>query len=414
MRNSCFASSAWIAAVADRSDRGTSMLSHARIAESAGPHRPLVLRSRSAVGSKRRCAFSTTTRRAGTSRVLRAMRTSFGTEIRPNKGVVACLLALSLPPRLSRRCRMSRSARSGAPKIAFGSWAFSFGPFADAPWSFERLCEYAADCGYDGVEINGFRPHPHWEDFRDDADYEALRALRDRLGIEFSGYAPDFTDLPPAEAPTADYLRAIAGAVAFCVALDIPLLRVDTISPPVPLPEAEYELRFGRLVETWRAAAQYCAESSVTLVWEFEPGFWLNRPSEVLRLVTTIDHPNFRILFDSSHAYTGAVAGARQGDDPELLPNGVVEYAELLKPYIGHLHLIDSDGSLHDDETSDHLPFGDGRIDFPSVIAALEPVATALPWWTVDFCFCPTTERDARTAVPFVRSLDMSEVGAHE
>jgi hypothetical protein len=26
-----------------------------------------------------------------------------------------------------------------APKIAFGSWAFSFGPFANDPWSFERV-----------------------------------------------------------------------------------------------------------------------------------------------------------------------------------------------------------------------------------------------------------------------------------
>jgi sugar phosphate isomerase/epimerase len=309
---------------------------------------------------------------------------------------------------------MNGSASTGAPKIAFGSWAFSFGPFADEPWSFERLCEYAAASGYDGVEINGFRPHPHWEDYSSDADYETLRALRDRLGIGFSGYAPDFTQVPPAEVPTSDYLRTIAGAVGFCAALDIPILRVDTISTPASLPAAEYERRFNRLVESWRAAAQYCADASVLLVWEFEPGFWLNRPSEVLRLVTAVDHPNFKILFDSSHAYTGAVAGARQGDDPELLRDGVTEYAELLKDHIGHLHLIDSDGSLHDDETSEHLPFGAGHIDFPSVISALAPVARTLPWWTVDFCFCPTTEQDGRTAVPFVRSLVDSAVGAHE
>ncbi|MCU1596992.1 MAG: hypothetical protein JWQ47_731 [Glaciihabitans sp.] len=309
---------------------------------------------------------------------------------------------------------MSGSARPGGPKIAFGSWAFSFGPFEKEPWSFERLCEFAAASGYDGVEINGFRPHPHWEDYSSDADYEPLRALRDRLGIEFSGYAPDFTEVPPAEVPTADYLRTVAGAAAFCAALDIPILRVDTIRAPGPLPEAEYGRRFEHLIETWRVAAQYCADASVLLVWEFEPGFWLNRPSEVLRLVTAVDHPNFKILFDSSHAYTGAVAGARQGDDPELLPGGVAEYAELLKAHIGHLHLIDSDGSLHDDETSEHLPFGAGQIDFPSIISALEPVASTLPWWTVDFCFCPTTEQDGRTAVPFVRSLVESEVGAHE
>lgn len=296
-------------------------------------------------------------------------------------------------------------SQSQLPRVSFGSWAFSFGPFANDPWTFERLCEYAAESGYDGVEVNGFRPHPHWEDYTSEADYYELRGLSERLGIDFSGYAPDFTAVPPAKVETADYLRVIAGAVGFCEALGIPILRVDTISAPEPLPANEFERRFARLVETWRAAAEYCAEHSVRLVWEFEPGFWLNRPSEVVRLLKGVNHPNFKVLFDTSHAYTGGVAGGRQGEDPELLTGGVVEYAELIKPYLGHIHLIDSDGSLHDNETSGHLPFGDGVVDFPPVIAALQPEASDLPWWTVDFCFCPTTERDGRVAVPFVRSL---------
>ena len=39
------------------------------------------------------------------------------------------------------------------PKFSFGSWAFSFGPFADDPWSFDRFVDYAVDAGYDGIEI---------------------------------------------------------------------------------------------------------------------------------------------------------------------------------------------------------------------------------------------------------------------
>ena len=33
---------------------------------------------------------------------------------------------------------------ASVPKLSLGSWAFSFGPFASAPWSFDRLCAYAA------------------------------------------------------------------------------------------------------------------------------------------------------------------------------------------------------------------------------------------------------------------------------
>jgi hypothetical protein len=39
------------------------------------------------------------------------------------------------------------------------------------------------------------------------------------------------------------------------------------------------------------------------------------------------------------------------------------------------------------------------------VLRNLRPALDRLPWWGIDFCFCATTERDGRTAVPFVRSL---------
>jgi sugar phosphate isomerase/epimerase len=303
------------------------------------------------------------------------------------------------------------ATRVAVPRIAFGSWAFAFGPFAADPWPFDRLCRYAAGAGYDGVEINGFRPHPHDEDFDTDARCAELSARIADLGLGISGYAPDFTTVPPAEAPLDDYLARLDSVLAFCRRMGIGILRTDSVSPPGPLPAGEHEQRFGRLVRAWREAARRCADAGVRLVWEFEPGFWLNRPSQVIRLLAEVGHANFRVLFDTSHAYTGAVAGARHGTEPELLNGGAVEYARLLAPWLGHLHLIDSDGSLHDEETSAHLPFGTGRLDFPAVLAALHPGAAGLPWWTVDFCFCPTTERDAVSAVPVVRQLIAATAG---
>jgi hypothetical protein len=67
--------------------------------------------------------------------------------------------------------------------------------------------------------------------------------------------------------------------------------------------------------------------------------------------------------------------------------------------------LIDSDGSLHNNETSAHLPFGSGKVDFRGVLQALRPAIDSLDWWGVDFCFCATTEADAPNAPPYVRSL---------
>jgi sugar phosphate isomerase/epimerase len=297
------------------------------------------------------------------------------------------------------------------PRIALGSWAFAFGPFAQQPWSFERLCRYAAEHGYDGVEINGFRPHPHDEEFDSDERCAKLAGQIEELGLGISAYAPDFGTVPPAEVPTGRYLERLDSVLAFCRRMAIGIVRVDSVSPPAEMSQPDWSRRFAHLATTWRAAAARCADDGVTMVWEFEPGFWLNRPSDVVRLLAEVGHPNFRVLFDTSHAYTGAVAGARHDGDPERLIGGAVHYAQQLRPWLGHLHLIDSDGSLHDDETSAHLPFGTGKVDFGAVLAALQPGVGELPWWTVDFCFWPGTERDAAEAVPLVRELAAQAVG---
>ena len=50
--------------------------------------------------------------------------------------------------------------------------------------------------------------------------------------------------------------------------------------------------------------------------------------------------------------------GARQPGKKEVLPGGCLELARRLRGKINHIHLIDSDGTLHGEETSSHAPFG--------------------------------------------------------
>jgi sugar phosphate isomerase/epimerase len=118
-----------------------------------------------------------------------------------------------------------------------------------------------------------------------------------------------------------------------------------------------------------------------------------------------VGHDNFKLLFDFSHAYMGAVVGARQTGEREVLDGGVAEYGRLVGDHIGHVHLIDSDGTLHNNETSTHEAFGAGDIDFEDVLPALRPFIGDLPWWCVDFCFNPRTPTAAGDAVPVVRRL---------
>jgi sugar phosphate isomerase/epimerase len=102
-----------------------------------------------------------------------------------------------------------------------------------------------------------------------------------------------------------------------------------------------------------------------------------------------VDHPNFSILFDSCHAYMCAVMASRQLGEKETLPKGVVQFAYMLTGKIGHIHLIDSDETLHDNETSSHAPLGTGKINFDEVIPAIMDAGYDDQWWTIDLCFWP-------------------------
>ncbi len=291
------------------------------------------------------------------------------------------------------------------PKFSIGSWAFSFGPFENNPWSFDQFLKYSAQAGYDGIEINGFHPHPHPDVYNTKQKCLELKKEIEGYDLGISGYAPDFRDVPPATVPILDHLKAIEKSLSFCNNMDINVLRVDTISPPGELNPEEYDRRFKQLAHTWNQAATVCENAGVLLVWEFEPGFWLNKPREIREIIEAVNHENFKALFDTSHANMCAVVGARQSGEHEVLNGGIVELAKNLEGHIGHFHLIDSDGSLHDEETSTHTPFGEGNIDFKEVIAAMRDEVEPLEWWCFDFCFCPTTEVDARKAIPYVENV---------
>ena len=74
---------------------------------------------------------------------------------------------------------------------------------------------------------------------------------------------------------------------------------------------------------------------------------------------------------------------------PEKLKGGVIEMIQMLNGKIGHIHLIDSDGTLHNDETSTHRPFGEGQLDFDAIMPVLNQSGCNSPWWAVDLCFWP-------------------------
>jgi sugar phosphate isomerase/epimerase len=186
--------------------------------------------------------------------------------------------------------------------------------------------------------------------------------------------------------------------------LHCPALRVDSVVAPGSIPEGESQEASRRLAALWRECSEKAAASRVRVLWEFEPGFAFNKPSEVVDLYENVGHPNFHILFDTGHAYLCGVVGARQQGVSETLFGGVGAFLDRLAGRIGHIHLVDTDGTLYGEETSTHCLLGQGVINF----ATLAPKLKAVPginWWCIDMSFREDTEQALTSGLAFARRL---------
>jgi sugar phosphate isomerase/epimerase len=141
------------------------------------------------------------------------------------------------------------------------------------------------------------------------------------------------------------------------------------------------------------------------MVWEFKPGFMFNKPSQVAQMLEDVGHPNFSILFDTCHAHMCSVVAARQPEPNETLPGAPAEFAMLLKGKIGHVHIIDSDNTLHNEDTSTNAPFGTGVLNFHEIILPILEAGYDSDWWSIELCFWPEARDVTAEATRFVDGL---------
>jgi sugar phosphate isomerase/epimerase len=179
-------------------------------------------------------------------------------------------------------------------------------------------------------------------------------------------------------------------------------IRVDTVVDRYPSGDREKVRE--RYVSTWRRCADLADKANVDIYWEFEPGFIINKPSEIVKLVDDIGAPNFKLMFDTCHAQMSGVQGARQEGTKETV-SSVSAFIAAMGPRIGTVHLIDSDNSLHHDFTSTHAPFGEGVLNFDDIMEELKKVGYHGPWWTIDLCFWPTAWDLVESSQRFVSDL---------
>lgn len=274
--------------------------------------------------------------------------------------------------------------------ISIGSWAYSIGPYAKDPVPWEEVIHRLKELGFQGVELGGFPPHPNPDAMPDKEQRQACREQLESLGLRFSGLAANLWGEHLIDTgDQTDYLNCFRKNLEFCVDLGIKGIRVDTVQPPTIFEQVDADTARQRVVKTWKQGAREAADKGVYVTWEFEPGFAFNKPSDILRILDEVNDDNFGVQLDTCHAHMVAAVGARQPGEKEALPGGALELIRKLRGKINHVHLIDSDGTLHDNETSTHAPFGDGVLNFDELLPELAKNRLPHNWWTIDLCFWP-------------------------
>jgi sugar phosphate isomerase/epimerase len=279
-------------------------------------------------------------------------------------------------------------------KLSIGSWAYIFNQ--EVPTNdFHQILHKLSDLGYDGVELGGFNPHPGPDTCDTREKRQKLRKDVKDHGLEFSGLAADlWSQKLWSVEDSGPFIAAFAKNVFFAEDLGIDTIRVDTVEPvkKAIAEKTDPKIIFDRCVRAFDLCAKLAADRGMKICWEFEPGFPINKPSEIVAMVDAVrgmGNPNFGVLYDTCHAHMCAAVGANQIGEKETLPGGAMELLEKLKGKITHVHLIDSDGSLNEHDTSTHNPFGTGKLDFDKLLPALSKAGVPNDWWCVDLCFWP-------------------------
>lgn len=283
-------------------------------------------------------------------------------------------------------------------RLSIGSWAYIFNQ--EVPTNdFHQVLHKLQDLGYEGVELGSFGVHPTPVSHPTRASRQKLKKEIADHGLALSGIAVDLWSFKKPGPSIFDenpvpYVSAFLGFTTFAADLGAQTIRVDTVEPPDFFEKSGMDPKLGmdRLVSVWDKCSKIAADHGMNVCWEFEPGFVFSKPSEILAITKAVrdkGNPNFGVLYDTCHAYMCAVVGANQPGQKETLPGGELELLQKLKGMITHVHLIDSDGTLNEHNTSTHNPFGTGKLDFDKLIPELINCGVPHDWWCVDLCFWP-------------------------
>ena len=112
-----------------------------------------------------------------------------------------------------------------------------------------------------------------------------------------------------------------------------------------------------RLAANLKPLLDHAERARIPFAFEPEPGMFIDTLEKFSRLDERIRHPLFQLTIDLGHVHC-----LNEGNIPALL--------EMWAPRIANIHIEDMVQGRHE-----HLMFGEGTMDFPSIFSSLHKIA---------------------------------------
>ena len=254
-------------------------------------------------------------------------------------------------------------------------------------WPFEKAFAFAADCGYQGVEIAPFTISNDVTDVPPKRRSQ-IRRQAEKSGLEVVGLhwllarTEGFhLTSPDAEVRqnTTEYLGALA---EFCADLGGKLLVFGSPKQRNVLPGVSRAGALAHAVEVIRGALPKFEATDVTLA--FEPlspktTTFVSTAAEAVELIDGVDSPRCRLILDCN------AMSHESKPIPELIRRNA--------PHLAHFHANDP---------NQQGP-GMGKLDFVPILAALGQI-NYQGWVSIEvFDYAPGPERLARESIEYLR-----------
>ncbi|MBW7922817.1 MAG: sugar phosphate isomerase/epimerase [Rubellimicrobium sp.] len=239
-------------------------------------------------------------------------------------------------------------------KLSFNTWVYSSFPVWVPAYPIDETIKRIAKAGYDGIEIGAATPHAY-PDYTGPERRREIRSMLEHNGIALSSMLPapgggaGFNVSSPLPEERAAALDQYNKVIDLCADLGGNLV-IYVAGWQVYGTDRRQAWAWSR--DALGQVAGHARDRGVTLVIEptSTDSNLVDDCDDAIQMMEEVGAPNVKLMFDTFHA---------------LYRNEVpTDYVYRMGPNLAHLHIADVGRSAP----------GDGRIDYPALIAALREV----------------------------------------